>query len=221
MRQRLFLLSWWIWAHWRLGRWPRFGQFFRICRAYSGKGRYYHTLAHLVSCMKVIKTHYLGMQHTERVVLALFFHDFVYDVHSEAGLNERLSAHEWCLYGSLSGFGAPVVEDVRDMILLTAAHKLPAGSPLHHQVMNDVDMSILAADDPTYLKYARDVWREYSVHGRDKYVTGRSKFLTTTDPWKVFYTQAMRNRAGFASGNLQKELHLLENYPEAILVSVD
>lgn len=212
----LYLWQKWSWAHREYGVWPSIRQFHRILKAYSEKHRAYHTLQHLVDCFRIIDQHYphQKIDGIYYVVMAIFFHDIVYEVKTGAR-NEEESA-EIAFQYSYKIFGAHFSDTIHRLILQTKTHTLPDTASLIDQIMNDVDMHVLARAWPSYLEYARGVWAEYSVYGKDVYRTNRIKFLRGLDMSKVFYTREGRKWMRLAQKNVNHEVTVLTKRPHLI-----
>lgn len=219
LSDRLSLFLIWRQTHKGLGTKASMIEFRRLCRAYDEPHRHYHTLRHIKSCLDVINTHYSDVPNIDRVRMAIFYHDIVYDVKRKD--NEFASANIFTIYGIKLGLPVEVTSSIGHLIDMTATHKVDENAGPLVKVMNDVDMSILAADEATYLEYARGVWREYSEFGRDLYIDGRLQFLETVDPSKLFHTAPMKAKVNDAVCNIRMERDLLYLNPDYILRSVD
>lgn len=207
----------WYSAHRELGLWPDWKEYARLRKAYGAEGRYYHTWQHIYECVKFVQLHY-GFQ--PLVILALFYHDVVYDVNSKT--NEIDSAAEWDKYArsrDLHRHQFLKLKAVSDMILMTAHHKPEANAPLMFLMMNDADMHVFLCPDHHYLEYARNIWREYSSFGREGYLAGRLAFLASVDHKTIFYTHQARDLMHHAKANLELERVILEEDPDRILMA--
>ncbi|MBP2159967.1 MULTISPECIES: hypothetical protein [Asticcacaulis] len=174
--------------------WPR------IVAAYSEPQRRYHTLDHIAA----VVADFLPMQDrfddTDAALLALFFHDIVYD--PARSDNEERSA-----------------EAVRDLLTsetadracahILATKKHEASTPDAALVV-DIDMAILAAPWQDYLRYAENVAREYlPVYGAEAYKAGRCEmFLKPVQNRRVFLTEVFAPREAAAQRNIRDELTL-------------
>lgn len=217
--QIAYLFAEWASAHMRVGAKPSWSEFWRLIRCYSEDHRHYHTIQHIYECLRYIRKHYQDHSMIHLVRFAIFYHDIVYDVTSKD--NERLSADQWMQYASqLENMTSIHINLVEQLILMTASHKLEPGSGMLFRVMNDVDMHIFLCPDGHYLEYARNVWREYSVFGPEKFIEGRTAFLESLDPDQLFYTKEARPYLQHARANIALELEVLQSCPEQIVVSL-
>lgn len=194
----------------------RWDEFQRIMACYSESHRHYHVLRHLYQTIKMARDCYkdeIDSRSVSWVVAALFYHDVVYTIGSQT--NEEDSAAQWRRYAA-GRFGDIVLHEVSDMIIMTKSHKLQSGAELMHRIMNDCDMSILAADEDEYMRYARNIWCEYRVAGREAYREGRLNFLRNLDTDNIFHTNVPSSY--MAAMNVALEIETLEDHPERIMV---
>jgi predicted metal-dependent HD superfamily phosphohydrolase len=218
LKHDIFLAKEWFLAHRALGLWPDWREFKRIRTIYKGPDRHYHTWQHIYETCLFVRRHY-GFQ--PLVILALIYHDVIYNVKSK--LNEEESAIVWETYAmtrSLHRHKSLKVKEVAELIRMTAKHKVEENATLSFRIMSDADMSIFLCPDEHYLEYARNIWREYHSFGRDAYLTGRLHFLSTVDPDTMFYTHQAKALVHHARANLDLERTILETDPERILVTI-
>jgi predicted metal-dependent HD superfamily phosphohydrolase len=197
----------------------------------NAEGRYYHTFKHCLS----LASHFtvdvnrdiaedkipgVGPQAgwmdgdwdelADIVMPAICFHDIVYD--AARGDNEERSAHQAFLYLPAGLF----IDQIQNAILATKTHEAKSFA---EKVMCDIDMQILAAHWPTYLKYARDVRREYIHVPFDAYVTGRSQFLDKTLGKPIFNLPLTLCNEESARYNIERELYHLKHQPKEFLLA--
>lgn len=184
--------------------------------------RRYHTASHVLWVLRHADS--LAGEHPvgdlAAVFAAAFFHDAIYDAAaSQAGANERASAAlaSRCL-GEL-GWDGERVEQVGEMIVATATHRLPGdgtGDPagadrLATAVLLDADLAVLGADTAAYRTYASGVRTEYAHVDDEAWRTGRSAVLDTfLARDTIFVTAAGRRQwEARARANLTAELMTL------------
>jgi predicted metal-dependent HD superfamily phosphohydrolase len=174
--------------------WPR------IVTAYGEPHRHYHTLDHIAAVVTDFVPLKDRFEDADAALLALFFHDIVYD--PARSDNEERSAD--VLRDLLTGATA---ELACDHILATKKHE--ANTPDAALVV-DIDMAILAAPWPDYLLYAENVAREYlPVWGADAYAKGRCEiFLRPVQDRRIFLTETFAGREADAQRNVRDELDL-------------
>lgn len=205
----------WFLAHRDLGLMPDWQEYLRLRKAYAEPHRHYHTWQHIYECVKFVKIHY-GFQHS--VVLALFYHDVIYDVQRKD--NEEESAQAWIKYAKsrdVQRHQSLKMNMIADMIRMTANHKVDDDQPLSFKMMNDADMHVFLCPDHHYLEYSRNIWREYSSFGREAYLAGRLSFLASVDHTTMFHTHQAKERMHHAKANLELERVILETEPDQIL----
>lgn len=172
-----------------------------LVAAYSQKHRHYHTGKHIDHCLQELDSAVNIAREPAEVEFALWFHDAVYDPYSSD--NEERSADMACALLMRHDVHADRVERVRTHILATR-HEAPAATP-DSQLLVDVDLSILGADEAAYAEFETNVRQEYrwvpSVLFRKKRVEILESFLArphiySTEPFRSRYElRARRNLA--------------------------
>ena len=229
MKNQLLVIRAWVDAHSTCAVSPSL-EILRVLRCYRGHqdaDRYYHTIDHIASCLRFAEQYRCQVSRLDFAILtlALIYHDLVYDVRSHR--NEIDSAIKWREY-AIGRFCSHVTDTVADLIEMTKDHRfVPCGCGNAHDrlgpIMMDCDMHILAVPFPhpfrekatpwnSYMEYAKAVRREYSIYSLDQYVAGRTAFLNSVDPEKLFYTTEMLGSRTIAQvrENIKHELHCLQ-----------
>lgn len=149
-------------------RWPRawralgLGADTALCEAllsrYQESHRAYHTLQHLGECLALLDREAVEAVHLAEIELALWFHDAIYD--TQAADNEARSA-AWAVT-ALRAQGAPaaVVQRVQDLIMATCHRASPAG--LDAELLVDIDLAILGAEEARFWEFEAQVRQEYA-----------------------------------------------------------
>ncbi len=160
--------------------------FDRILNAYSEPHRFYHTLAHLESCFRVLNRFFPTVSQSVR--LTLWYHDIVYDTMSER--NEDLSA-EWALRDLRVLHLAEA--DVADLILATKHVGTSDLSP-NAKIVVDVDLAILGETTEIYDQYEANVRKEYAEVPEETFWEHRKRILQriANQEW-IYQTPAMRH----------------------------
>lgn len=159
--------------------------------AYSQKHRHYHTAAHIAHCLDELAPCRELAEHPDDVELALWFHDAVYD--SYAKDNEQKSADWAARFLREKRAGNEQIDRVHGLVMATV-HEAPAdGSDA--QLLVDIDLSILGADETTYRQFEQDVRREYKWVPGPLFRRTRRKILQSfLDRQSIYSTAAFRNR---------------------------
>ena len=145
--------------------------FEEIVRAYSGPGRFYHTLGHVLEVLATVDGLASYAKNLNAVKLAAWLHDVIYD--SRASDNEERSgeyAERLCERLSI-----PEGRLVASLILKTKAHD--AEGDADAQVLTDADVAILGASEPVYRDYAGRIRQEYAWVPEAEYRQGRRRVL--------------------------------------------
>ncbi|WP_194823576.1 metal-dependent phosphohydrolase [Micromonospora sp. S-DT3-3-22] len=138
--------------------------------------RRYHTAHHLRAVLDLVDRHADLADRPERVALAAWTHDAVYDPRAAADANERASAE---LAGTLlTGLGVPAatVAEVRRLVLLTAGHRTAPGDR-DGALLCDADLAVLATPPEVYDGYASAIRAEYAHVPEADFRTGRARVL--------------------------------------------
>ncbi|GAA1598471.1 HD domain-containing protein [Actinoplanes couchii] len=172
--------------------------------------RHYHDVSHLGAVLDVVDRFAHLAPHPDRVRLAAWLHDAVYDPRALGDANERDSAE--FAAGLLQSLGAPeeVAAEVARLVGLTAGHATEDDDP-DGELLCDADLSILAADRERYIEYTSAIRREYAHVPDDAFRGGRSRVLTELLKLPSIYRHAeIRDRwEESARANLTAELEEL------------
>jgi predicted metal-dependent HD superfamily phosphohydrolase len=125
---------------------------------YSEPHRAYHNVEHLKDCFKRFDEVHGLPQHPAEVLLALWFHDAIYD--TRAHDNEEESAR-WARDVVVSSGGPPTAASrIYDLILATRhdTSSLRGDSAL----VADIDLTILGAPPERFQAYDRQIRQEYA-----------------------------------------------------------
>ena len=172
-----------------------------LADAYGEPQRHYHTLDHIAAVAADAGGLRDRFARPDAALLALFFHDIVYDPARRD--NETRSADKLDTWLGRR-IDAEVLAFCRRAIEATASHA-GQGDPDIDLVL-DIDMAILGAPRDAYLRYAEGVAREYlPVYGFDAYAAGRARLfleptlargpLFLTAPFAALEDQARANMA--------------------------
>ncbi|GIE28015.1 hypothetical protein Ait01nite_010600 [Actinoplanes italicus] len=172
--------------------------------------RHYHDVSHLAAVLEVIDRFAHLTPNPDRVRLAAWLHDAVYDPRALGDANERDSAEFAAVM--LNGLGAPdeVAAEVARLVNLTAGHATEEDDP-DGELLCDADLSILAADEERYAAYTDAIRREYAHVPDDAFRAGRSRVLTELLKLPSIYRLAPIHAEWEerARANLTAELELL------------
>ncbi|SNY04821.1 Predicted metal-dependent phosphohydrolase, HD superfamily [Paractinoplanes atraurantiacus] len=175
---------------------------------WSEPQRQYHTVAHLTDVLNVIDLHASLSRHPERVRLAAWMHDAVYDPRALGDANERDSAE--FAEGLLTTLGVPEANaaEVARLVGLTAGHATEADDP-DGELLCDADLAVLAGDDEQYAAYTAAIRREYAHVPDDAFKDGRAQVLKALLELPSIYRLApLREQwEARARANLEKELN--------------
>lgn len=172
--------------------------------AYTAKDRYYHNLDHLAYMLELANRNKQEPPQQDLLRFAIFYHDIVYKATRLD--NEEQSAA--LAVERLRGLDLSEVDlmRVKEMIIATKSHQTQADDL--NNLLIDLDLAILGADQERYDRYSQGVRKEYSIYPDLLYRSGRKKVLQhfLTQP-HIYKTPAFRGAfEEKARENLQREL---------------
>lgn len=174
---------------------------------WSEPQRQYHTVAHLTAVLDVVDEHAGLAPHPERVRLAAWMHDAVYDPRALGDANERDSAE--FAEGLLTTLGVPAgtAAEVARLVGLTAGHAT-GEDDADGELLCDADLAILASDEPEYASYTAAIRREYAHVPDEDFRAGRAQVLKALLELPSIYRLAPLRAAWEerARTNLEREL---------------
>jgi predicted metal-dependent HD superfamily phosphohydrolase len=177
---------------------------------WSEPQRQYHTVAHLTAVLAVIDEFAALASNADRVRLAAWLHDAVYDPRALGDANERDSAE--FAAGLLATLGAPdeVAAEVARLVGLTAGHATEEQDP-DGELLCDADLAILASPPDAYARYTSAIRREYAHVPDEVFRGGRAQVLKALLELPSIYRHAPLREAweDRARANLEAELKTL------------
>ncbi|ENX33992.1 hypothetical protein F889_02656 [Acinetobacter colistiniresistens] len=164
--------------------------FNKLIAAYSEKQRAYHTLQHLYECLVLVDSIRADLNDAHAVVLALWFHDAVYD--PQAKDNELKSAELFEQYLA-QDLPNDIVEKIKRWIVATQKHA--STDELDLQFLLDIDLAIVAALPERFAEYEWQIQQEYTWVDSDVYSIKRKEVLVhfyQTEP--LYQTEYFQQR---------------------------
>lgn len=140
---------------------------------YAEPQRAYHTLTHIAHCLDELEEARHLAIHPNRVEMALWFHDAIYD--PKAKDNERESAELCQQIMEEAGLPEAFVRSVYDLILATQHHE--ALDDADTRLLVDIDLSILGQSKDAFDQYEKNIRKEYHFVAWQRYRSGRSAIL--------------------------------------------
>jgi predicted metal-dependent HD superfamily phosphohydrolase len=177
---------------------------------WSERHRAYHDLAHLDEVLHRIDRLAGEAEQPDRVRLAAWFHDAVYD--PQATDNEERSAEVATVALAALGLAPDVVDEVARLVRLTATHAVAPGDR-DGGVLCDADLAVLASDPLRYQSYVEGVRREYAHLDDQTFARGRSDVLhRLLDRTQLFATSyGRREWEQVARANVAAEMRSLRS----------
>lgn len=169
------------------------------------RGRAYHSLRHIEAVLEayLFLAEDLDPPSAARVVLALCYHDAVYDPRAED--NEAQSADLARTALAPLGIDEADLDEIARLILVTRDHRAddPQGA-----LVADADLAILQATPDEYDRYAAAIRKEYAHVPEDAYRTGRRRVLEGLLARDSLFVSPLLDEAA-ARANLSREIDLL------------
>lgn len=181
-----------------------------LTRHYSAPERHYHNLHHVAEMLRLLGQFERGAADYDAARFAAWFHDSVYDTRSKT--NEEESAALAVRASDELGVPPERAEAARLLILATKRHE-PEGDAPDLGLFLDADLSILGADDETYLAYSAAIRKEYSWVPDAAYREARLKVLKTfLGRERLYYTEPLADCfEARARINLSNEIRALSS----------
>ncbi len=159
----------------------------QLLAAWSEPQRHYHTLQHLGECLSLAGELQDEMDHPAEVVLALWFHDAVYDVRAQDNEAQSVQWAERALRGA--GVAADVRMRIADLVMATCHGA--ADAPLRSQdsaILVDIDLAILGSLEARFAEYEAQIRAEYAWVPAGIYAVKRREVLSGFLARKRIYT---------------------------------
>jgi pantetheine-phosphate adenylyltransferase len=144
-------------------------------QCYRGEGRFYHTLKHLENCLLEFRAVENRIKDRYAVLMALLFHDSVYDPTAKPLANETAS---WELAKQLCQLNEFDHAAIMNHILHTS-HSYTGYKNADTDIVCDIDMAILGYSEQEFSDYEVEIRREYACFNDSEYRAGRIQFLRT------------------------------------------
>jgi predicted metal-dependent HD superfamily phosphohydrolase len=181
----------------------------RLIACWSEKHRHYHTLQHLREVLEGFEQVRVDAQRPAEIVLALWFHDAIYDL--QRNDNEQRSA-QWAKESLLqAGLPEEAAQRLYDLVMATR-HDQPPADP-DAQLLVDMDLAILGADRARFDESDAQVRSEYAHVPEQAYRQGRRAVLRRfLDRPRLYSTGRFHSTLeSRARENLQRALARLED----------
>lgn len=178
-----------------------------LVAAYGEPHRAYHTLDHIAALLGLLDEHGEGVTDRAALVLAILFHDVVYD----PARRDNEAASAGFASGRLAALGFPeeMVSKVARLIHATR-HGAQVGDEADSDLalLLDLDLSVLAAPAFAYDAYAQAIRYEFSLYPNEVYRPGRRRVLEEfLMRERIYSTEHLRALwEGRARANIAREI---------------
>jgi predicted metal-dependent HD superfamily phosphohydrolase len=170
---------------------------------YREPHRRYHTTEHLLQVIRLLSE----LQADDRLQLAAWFHDAVYDPARADNEARSAALARECLQAA--AFPSTQIDFVCGAVMATAGHAVERAD--FHALL-DADLAILGASPAAYAAYRDGIRYEYRAVPDEQFRAGRRAFLESMLRRPALYRSAIcRERFDVqAKRNLQAELDALQ-----------
>ncbi len=180
----------------------------RLREAYDEPHRAYHTARHVGACLAVLDEEAVAAlpERPAEVEAALWFHDAVYDTHAHDNEERSAAWAEECL--AVAGVDPRVAARIGDHVRATRTH---AAASSDGQLVVDIDLSILGAEDVVFDRFEEEIRLEYAWVEQAAFAAGRSAVLRRfLDRPAIYATALFRERhEARARANIARALEAL------------
>ena len=183
-----------------------------IVPMHSERGRFYHTLVHLEEMLGYLELMERndGMENNV-LVMAIFFHDVVYDPKSFTNEEDSAKLFEDFWRDSCCGAQNDELKSQVVRYILATKHHTSTEDDECAQLFLDMDMAVLGKTKEAYWKYAGLIRKEYAFVEHDVYCEKRTDVLTGFLKNPIFGTSLMRDALEQqARENLEAEIESLQ-----------
>ena len=146
--------------------------FNKLVVAYSEKQRAYHTVQHLYECLSLLESVRSYLNDVNAVVLALWFHDVIYDPQAKDNELQSSELFEQYLAQDLS---IGITQKIKRWIVATQKHE--STDELDLQFLLDIDLAILASSPARFVAYEQQIQQEYVWVDPEIYSVKRKEVL--------------------------------------------
>jgi predicted metal-dependent HD superfamily phosphohydrolase len=198
------ILASWNEGFWALGVVPPKEAFASLMARYREPHRHYHGVSHLDSCLRELEPARGAGSRIGEVLLALLFHDAIYDPTSSENEAQSAVLAEQVLRDAEAS--SDVIERIVRMIRATKDHD--ARGDADTALLLDTDLSILGADEAVYESFEEAIRSEYAFVPEALFREGRRAVLQGfLNRPRIFLTDVFHQRLeSQARLNLQRHV---------------
>jgi predicted metal-dependent HD superfamily phosphohydrolase len=187
--------------------------FAQLLNQYSEPHRKYHTLEHIHECLLHAERIKHLTAHYDEIIIALWFHDAIYDTHRLDNEEQSANQAKHCLEA------ARVADDKINRIvalILATRHNQPPQTA-DEALLVDIDLAILGADPKRFQAYETQIQEEYSFVPESLFNAKRTEiiqgFLSRDRLYETDYFRASHENQ--AQMNLRHSIALIQANPPA------
>lgn len=193
---------------WRLLGARRVPDFAKVLARYSEPARAYHTVDHVLDCLRWLAVSEALAERPLEVRLALVYHDIICAPGSVD--NEKRSAELFRAHADASHLASGTTERIVGLIEGTALHRACHGDGA---LVRDIDLAVFGSSPQQFARYEAEIRKEYEHVDDRRYRGGRDRilrsFLDGTSVYTTpFFSERLEARARM---NLSRALRALRS----------
>lgn len=172
-------------------------------------GRFYHNINHVSDLLAMYEQYQSYITDHNAVVLAIFFHDVIYNPRSSTNEEDSVQLFEELLAEHIS---YPLRSKVTHYILATKHHAGFNSDDKDLKYFLDFDMGILGSSRHIYKEYAMNIRNEYQFIEKSQYCSKRAVVLTnflSSSPFIYSTTEFLQEKEAEARSNIAWEIDIL------------
>jgi len=159
--------------------------FKELVSRYNEEGRHYHTLSHIQKCLSFSGQVKDLLDKPDQVDLAIWFHDFVYDVRQVN--NEEASAkvaESFCRKAGKQKIAEPVYH-----LIMATKHSSKKTDDNDTKFFLDIDLAILGSPATEFFRYEQHIRKEYQHVPLNVFNQARADILNQLLRNGVYHTE--------------------------------
>ncbi|KAI1195329.1 hypothetical protein F5X97DRAFT_308336 [Nemania serpens] len=178
---------------------------------YTEPHRQYHDVTHIDAMLACYDDAAASLDDDEAVILAIIFHDWVYDPLRRD--NEAESARVFESFAEDAAVAAETRRTVRDLIEATTTHTpRDEDEDERTKLFLDFDLEVLSRPREAYWVYAAQIRGEYGAFDDEAFGRGRTAVLEGfLRREKIYFSDAFAEREQCARENIQAEIARLKS----------
>jgi predicted metal-dependent HD superfamily phosphohydrolase len=177
-----------------------------ILNSYGESQRHYHTIDHVEAMLAAFEEHKGAVTEPEVVLLAIFFHDIVYDPRKHDNEDASMQLFKECARDL--ALPQPLTDSVLHLIDRTKAHDATDAEHPNLPLFLDFDLEVLSRTSEVYARYQVQIRQEYAHFPAPLFASTRAGILRRMlqRPSLYFSPQFQATHEAHARQNVEAEI---------------